>query len=149
MKKLISLAGLLAVAVIAGCRPQTGPSAGSPGGADARAALDGFMAAVNAQDLQGMTNFWGSKDGSVRETNAIPRAEMEQRELIMICYLKHDSFRVLTEAPGQNDDRVLAVEVVNGGLTRTTNFQTVLGPHNRWYVRNVDLEPLTEFCRRR
>ena len=130
-------------------QPATSGSGGGTGAADARSAVLSFISAAQAKDLQAMSAVWGSVDGSVRNTNIMSREEMERRELIMMCYLDHQTHQILSEAPSENDERKLAVEFRRGALTRTSNFYAVAGPGGRWYVRQFDIEPLGEFCRTR
>jgi hypothetical protein len=139
---------ILLLLVAAGCRrsqvvtPVT--AANTPGAVTAREAVQKFMAAAKAQDLQAMSVIWGSKQGPVRDTR--DKAEIEQREIIMMCYLKHDSYSVLGEAPAKDGDRVLAVEVKFKTLTRSTNFTATKGPSERWYVGSFDMDALRQIC---
>jgi hypothetical protein len=113
-----------------------------------RPALEAFLAAVRAQDLQAMAGAWGDKDGSVRDSNKIPREDVERRELIMMCYFRHDRYRVLGEQPATGGERVMQVELTKGTLSRTTNFFLV-NAGDRWYVRTADLEPVKDLCAQR
>lgn len=108
-------------------------------------ALAEFLASVRAQDLQAMSGAWGDKDGAVRDNRKMSRQEMEQRELLLMCYFRHDSYRVLGDSPGQDDERVLVVELTKGTLKRTTNFYLTRG-RERWYVRSADIEPVRDLC---
>jgi hypothetical protein len=110
-----------------------------------RPALAEFLASVRAQDLQAMSGAWGDKDGAVRDNKKMTRQEMEQRELLLMCYFRHDKYRVLGESPGQDDERVLSVELTKGTLVRTTNFYLTRGSE-RWYVRSADIEPVRDLC---
>ena len=125
------------------------PSGGTTGAADARSAVLAFLTAGKNQDLDALSAVWGSNEGSVRTTNAIPRDEMEKRELIMMCYLEHETHQILSDAPAANNERVVAVQLRRGSLTRTANFYAVAGPGGRWYVRAFEMEALTDFCRKR
>src|SRR5689334_13891123 len=87
-----------------------------------RPALAEFLASVRSQDLQAMSGAWGDRDGAVRDNKKMSREEMEQRELLLMCYFKHDSYRVLSDSPGTNGERILSVELTKGTLKRTTNF---------------------------
>lgn len=127
--------------------PAVAPRGSGTGATDARAAVLAFLEAAKTQDLQALSAVWGSPDGSVRDTGAIPREEMEKRELVMLCYLSHDSHQILSEAPAANNERVIAAQLHRGNLVRTSNFYAVAGPGGRWYVRSFDMEPLTDFCR--
>jgi hypothetical protein len=115
------------------------------GAASPREAVQLFMAAAKAQDLQAMSMIWGTKDGPAAST--MDRATLEQREIILACYLKHDSYQILSDSPAAGGERVMAVEVKFGNLTRQTNFYlTQGGPSNRWYVRTFDLDALRDIC---
>ena len=147
MKKL-AMVGLLVVAACA--RPVsvgTAASPNTPGAATAREAVQKFMAAAKAQDLQAMSNVWGTRDGPVRST--MERQELEQREIILLCYLKHDSYKIMSESPAANGERVFEVESTYRDLTRSANFFATLGPADRWYLRTFDNEKLTDICQRR
>lgn len=147
MRKLIS-----ALLLLAACQQQPVSTGSAPkvtteptiGATSPDAAVQGYLRAVEKQDLQAISAMWGTSEGSVLVTKAIPREEMERRELIILCYLKHDSFRVLGDAPAPQGKRVVATELKRGGLTRSTNFYVVQGPASRWFVENVDLEPLRD-----
>lgn len=147
MRKLICL-----VVLLAACRSaQPAPVATTPAGpgsatgaATARGAVLAFLGSVRAEDLQAMSAVWGTTNGPARD--ALPRPELEKRELIMMCYFRHDSARILGEAPGTGGKSVFSVELKRGGLTGSTNFYVVPGPEHRWYVESADLNPLRRFC---
>ena len=119
--------------------PESSPTQGP------RPALAEFLASVRSQDLQAMAGAWGDRDGPVRDNKKMSREEMEQRELLLMCYFKHDSYRVVGDSPGTNGERILSVELTKGTLRKTTNFYLVQG-RDRWYVRSADIEPVKEFC---
>ena len=161
VRKLIALAFASTAAVTLGCasspaaatssavQPAVAPAGSTTGAADARAAVLAFLDAGKNQDLQALSAIWGSTAGSVRDTGAIPREEMEKRELVMLCYLNHDSHQILSDAPAPDNERVVSAQLRNGTLTRTANFYAVAGPNGRWYVRTFDMESLTDLCRSR
>ncbi len=144
MRKL--LMGLL---LAAACTSRTTviPAASTPA-AGPRPALDAFLASVRSQDLQAMSAVWGDKDGPVRDSKKMGREEIEQRELLLMCYFRHDRFRVLGDAPGTGGERVMRVELTKGTLTRTTNFY-LTDAGSRWLVRSADVEPVRDLCQRR
>jgi hypothetical protein len=137
--------------VVAACQRKvvvgTAPNSNDPGGATPRDAVTRFMAAAKAQDLQAFANVWGSSAGPARGTMAAE--ELEKREIIMMCWLKHDSFRVISEAPAENQERVFTIESKYQDLTRSANYFVTLGPGRRWYVRQVEVEKLNDICQRR
>ena len=91
-----------------------------------------------------MALVWGTKDGPARDV--VDKSQLEKRELIMQCYVNHDSYTIQSEAPGESDTRVLSVSLSKGELMRQTTFTTVQGPGARWYVRDLQLEPLKDLC---
>jgi hypothetical protein len=129
--------------ILAACGPKAGgPLTGAPA---PRTAVEQFLAAVRAQDLQAMSIIWGSEKGPARDL--IERKELEKRELVMQCMLSHDQFRILNEGPGTAGKRVFRVELKRGPITRVTNFTSAQGPSDRWYVESAELEPVKDLCR--
>jgi hypothetical protein len=141
VRKLL-LMGLL---VAGACTTRTISVPESSASRGPRPALAEFLASVRSQDLQAMSGAWGDKDGAVRDNKKMSREEMEQRELLLMCYFRHDAYRVLGESPGMDGERTLSVELTKGTLTRTTNFYLVPG-RDRWYVRSADIEPVRDLC---
>lgn len=153
MRKLLLMALLFAGA----CRshtvelPATAPSPATSAGTSAagaaspRLALDAFLAAVRAQDLQAMSSVWGDKNGPVRDAKVMSREDMEQRELYLIRCLKHNSFRVLGDSPALDGERMLRVELVRGTVAKVTDFSIARGG-DRWFVRTFALEPVRDLC---
>lgn len=103
-----------------------------------------FFAAVHAQDLQAMGAVWGTTAGPARET--MDRTELEKREVILQCYFNFDTFRILSTQPAQEGRQVVRVELTRGGKTRTPTVFTVPGPNGRWYVENLDIAAVRDFC---
>ena len=137
--------------LLLGACPKSGtnnvPQGSSATGASSpRAAVDGFLAAVKSQDLQAMSGYWGSDKGPARD--ALSRDVLEKRELIMQCYLTHDTYNVLNEMAGDKGRRVLRVSLSKGAVTKETNFTAVQGPASRWYVQEVDLSATAALCNR-
>lgn len=134
---------------LSACRTAAGGASGTAGvqtgAATARAAVEGFLGAVNAQDLQAMSVMWGTSKGPIRD--AVARDELEKRELIMQCYLGSDQFRILGSTTTSAESQQFQVSLTKGNLTRETTFVTVRGPGSRWYVERADLEPVKDFCR--
>lgn len=144
MKKL---AIVLMLVVAAGCRRSVAvgsPAPGEPGAPTPRDAVDRFMAAASAQDLQAMSLIWGTSSGPTIST--MEKDERDKREIIMMCYLKHNRYQIVGEAPGPSGERVFAMEVMFKDLTRRTTFKAVRGPSNRWYVREFDNDALRDIC---
>lgn len=143
MRKL--LIGLLLIAAACTSRTTVTPVTVGAGATGPRGALDAFLAAIRAKDLQALGAVWGDKNGAIRDTKRISREEVEQRELLLMCYFNHETFRVLSDAPAAGGERVMSVSLTKGTLSRTTNFYLVSG-QDRWYVRSADIEPVRDLC---
>ena len=124
--------------------PPAGQAVAGVGGATARAALERFMAAAKAQDLDAMSLIWGTSSGPVRST--MSRQEWEMREVVFMRCVRHDSWRVLGETPVTAGERLMLVELKFRDLTRSSNFYAVPGPDQRWFIRQVDQDPLKAIC---
>jgi hypothetical protein len=150
VKKLIATLVLLAACHSAGppatMSPQ-GRSGGLTGGADVTSALRDFMAAAKQQDLRAMGAVWGGPQGPARDT--FSQDELYKRELVMFCYLKHDRYDIVADAPDPSGSREVAVNVTFRDVSRTANFEVVRGPSDRWYVHAVEMEKLQAICSRR
>jgi hypothetical protein len=138
---------LIGLLLMAACttRSTVTPVTVGAGSAGPRSALDAFLAAIRAKDLQALGAVWGDKNGAIRDTKRISREEVEQRELLLMCYFNHESFKVLSDAPAPGGERIMVVTLTKGTLSRTTNFYLVSG-ENRWYVRSADVDPVRDLC---
>ncbi|HEV7994179.1 MAG TPA: hypothetical protein VGP25_20305 [Gemmatimonadaceae bacterium] len=142
MRKL--LIGLLLIVACTSRTTVTPVTVGS-GATGPRSALDAFLAAVRAKDLQQLGAVWGDKEGAIRDSKRISRDDLEKRELLLMCYFGHETYKVLSDAPAVGGERVMSVSLTKGTLTRTTNFYLV-GGSDRWYVRTADIEPVRDLC---
>jgi hypothetical protein len=114
------------------------------GAASSQLAVEQFLAAARAQDLQAFSAIWGSERGPARDI--VDRSQLEKRELTMMCYLTHDRFQIsgdVAPKPGEHD---YTLELTRGTQTRETKLTTVQGPSDRWYVLDVQLAPLKDLC---
>lgn len=142
--RFIALALLaLTISACPGSRPSAG---GLTGAASPRAAVDEFLGAVRAGDLQRIAAVWGDQRGAARDIH--DREQLEQRTFIMQQCLSHERFRVVGETPGAAGRRVFDVELAKGDMLRRTTFTTIEGPSQRWYVQEVDLQRTMDLCPR-
>ena len=125
--------------------PAAMPVIAGPGASSSRGAVDAFLGAISSQNIDALSAVWGDKNGPVRESKTMPRADMEQRALYLMRCLKHDRYRILAESPAVDAERVFQVELVRGTLTRVTDLFTARGG-DRWYVRETRMEPVRELC---
>jgi hypothetical protein len=136
---------LLALLVLSACSRATTATTTDVGGSTPRMAVEQFLAAVRAQDLQGMSVVFGTSHGPSRDN--MDREQLDKRLIILQCYFYHDKFRILGENPGEGGHRVFNVELTRGRLTRTPRFYTIEGPNGRWFVDNMEIAAVREFCR--
>ena len=144
---LASLKSAAGLAFLAACAsgPQTVRNDGSVTGAAApQLAVDHFLKGANAKDIQAMGTVFGTKAGPARET--MDRTELEKRLIILSCYFSHDAARTIGEDRGTDGHRELRVELKKGNMTRVTTFYTIQGPGSRWYVDNIDIASVRDFC---
>jgi hypothetical protein len=129
-------AALLLAAACSSVPTNNSTPANVTGAPTARGAVERFLAAVRAEDLQAMSAVWGTKDGPIQ---GISRQELEQREIIMVRCLSNDSATFLdnTEAPG--GDRLVRFTLYKGPVVRTTSFTVEVAPESRWYVSQINL----------
>jgi hypothetical protein len=148
--KVIVIAAGVSIAMAA-CSTGSGGGGGAvsgrsqmTGAASYQLAVEQFLAAARAQDLQAFSAIWGSERGPARDI--VDRSQLEKRELTMMCYLTHDRYEIggdVTPKPGEHD---YTLELTRGTQTRETKLTTVQGPSDRWYVLDVQLAPLKDLC---
>lgn len=137
--------------------PTTGPTVssnnnpppadlGMAGAPDARSAARKFLDAGKAQDLQALSAVWGSNEGPLRDK--VSHAELEKRELIMMCFLRHEADSIGTPSAAAGSRIVFPVILTQGSTSRATTLTTMLGPSSRWYVEKIDLRPIEALCQK-
>jgi hypothetical protein len=119
---------------------------GATGAGDARSAAQAFLDAGKAQDLQALSAVWGSNNGPLR--NQVSHDELEKRELVMMCFLKHDTDSIGAPSAAAGSRIVFPVTLTEGSTSRATTLTTMLGPSSRWYVEKIDLRPIEALCQR-
>ena len=141
MRKL----GLVLLCIAAACGGAAMNSDGSPAGAvGPREAVEQFLATVRSKDIQKMSLIWGTSSGPVRDR--MERNEMEKREILLQCYLKHDAFKVLDDNRSDDGKVKFRVELTQSGQKKTTTFVAVKGPGDRWFMEDADITVMQDFC---
>ncbi len=136
---------IAAVVLLSACSStQQAPSGQVSGAVSPRLAVEQFLKAAKATDIQAMSAVFGTKAGPARET--MDRTELEKRQVILACFFTHDSYRILGEAAGTGGHREIRVELKKGNVTRQPMFYTIQGPSQRWYVDNMDIASVRDFC---
>jgi hypothetical protein len=137
----------LLLILLAACRPA--PAGSALTGADSpRSAVEQFLAAAQAGDIQALTAVWGDEQGLARDRE--PREVIDQRAMIMICILRHDTQRIGAPQPAAGGRMTVPVDLTQGSNSASPPFTVAKGQSNRWYVTNLDLQLLQNrgFCRR-
>jgi hypothetical protein len=88
---------------------------------------------------------FGTSRGPSRDNMA--REELERRLIILQCYFNHDKFRIVRDLPGDDNHRVVVAELTRGSNVRTPSFYTIAGPGGRYYVDNMEIAAVRDFCR--
>ncbi len=143
MRKLIGVALVIA---LSGCSRTPAPSVGVTGASAPRLAVDQFLAAVKAQDLQAISVVWGTAKGPARDQ--MERTELERREIIMQQCYAHDRYRIVEEGPSPGGERFVKVEIARGRQTATPTFAVVKGPSDRWFVRDAGIGAMSALCKK-
>jgi len=144
---MVSLRNVAVIALLTACSSATqksSPTGQVSGAATPRLAVEQFLRGAKATDIQAMSAVFGTKAGPARET--MERTELEKRQVILACFFTHDSYRILGEAPGIGGHRDIRVELKKGKVTRQPTFYVIQGPAQRWYVDNMDIAAVRDFC---
>jgi hypothetical protein len=144
MKKLLSVTALVGVIGCHATPVTTHVSPTSAGAATPTGAIQLYLDAVRSGDLQAMALVWGTKQGPAR--NSIPAKELEEREVVMQGCFNHDSYSIVGPAHDPTGGRAFKVQLTRGDRSRTMTVSTIQGPGERWYVQNLDIAAVRDFC---
>jgi len=137
----------LFLTLLAACR--SAPAGSALTGADTPlGAVQRFLAAAQAGDIQALTAVWGDEQGLTRDRE--PRDVIDQRAMIMICILRHDTQRFGAPQPAAGGRMTVQVDLTQGGNSASPQFTVAKGQSDRWYVQTFDITLLQNrgFCRR-
>jgi hypothetical protein len=124
--------------------PSPTVTGGMTGAAAPRLAVEQFLSAAHAGDLQAMSVVFGTNQGPARDN--IPWNELEKREVVLQCFFNADSYRILGESAGADGHRVVRAALTKGTVVRQPNFFVIQGPGERWYVDNMEIAVVRDFC---
>ncbi|MES2521092.1 MAG: hypothetical protein V4617_00235 [Gemmatimonadota bacterium] len=156
MRHAIFVAALFMVSACAKQPANTAPVRGTSappasssstiGASSSKGAVEAFLSAVKAADLQAMSSVWGNREGLARDKYG--REELEKRLIIIQCTMNHDRWNYAEAAPrlqtgGKQNWRVT---LTRRNLTATINMLTVQGPGGRWLLEEAETAPLSGFC---
>ena len=138
--------GVVIILGAAACSKTPAPGVALTGAAAPRLAVEQFLAAVKAQDLQAISVVWGTSKGPARDQ--MERTELERREIIMQGCYAHDRYRIVEEGPSTAGERFVKLEISRGRQSATPTFAVVKGPSDRWYVRDAGISAMSVLCKR-
>lgn len=121
----------------ASAAPAPAATSSDTGGPTARAAVQSFLDAIRAQDIQAMSVLFGTSSGPARDN--MKRDEWEKRLIILQCYFNHDKSRFVQEIAGPGAHRIVQFELTRGSIARSPQFYAVPGPRGRWYIDNMEI----------
>ncbi len=141
MKKIALL-----LVLVAACKTVVVPDTTLSGAATPRAAVERFLAAAKAQDMQALGADFGDDKGALRDHQ--DRAITERRLIIMLQCLRHDSAVISEPKRGEGGRQLFSVDFTQGQQKATVAFTTVKGPSDRWYVEVFEIVVLQNkgFC---
>lgn len=120
---------------------------GQVGATTSRGAVESFLASVRTQDLRGMSAVWGNEKGPT--AGRIGREELEKRLIVIQCMLGHEKWQFTEDrarlVTGGRQEHM--VELQQKQATAVTKMTTVSNPAGRWFVEDIDLGPMKDFCR--
>ena len=93
-------------------------SQSDPGASTPDSAIKAFMAAVNSQNLDDLSIIWGSEKGPTRD--GPNQDQLKKREMVMVCYLQHDSYRILSRVEQEKGLYVVSFEITKGAVAEIT-----------------------------
>jgi hypothetical protein len=104
----------------------------------ASAAVQSFMRAVADSNLDAMAALWGTAGGSAARTRQ--PSDYERRIVVMQSYLRHDDFRILSDAPDGSDARhAVQVQLRRQACTWTVPFTVIRLTDGGWIINQLDL----------
>ncbi len=123
-----------------------GAVASGDGAPTPRAAVETYLAAAKAQDIQAMSSVWGDETGSIRKTRG--RDEVEKRAIIVSCFLKTSTATVGEPSRGEGARLLVPTTLTQGKVSASPKFTVTQGPGQRWFVMDFDMTLLQNrgFC---
>jgi hypothetical protein len=142
---LRALTTLALMSVVSACATQTVRNSGSGvvAGTSPLQSVERFLAAVNARDLDNMSQLFGTREGPVQWG----RVETELHMDLLATVLEHKSYEIVSEGmvPGRSDPttRVGVTLTIGDRVIPDVSFLTVRTEEGRWMVQEIDLERIT------
>lgn len=137
---------LAAAGLVVGCTTQTVQDTRAPltPGVGPSLVLERFLRAANANDLETMSQLFGTKDGNLLRRD--DRPEVEQRMFVLASLLRHDDYQIQgTEiVPGRLREATrLMVLMTFGDRKVVVPFTMVRAGGDSWLVEQIGIERIT------
>jgi hypothetical protein len=117
------------------------PAAQSPGPA---LLVERFLQAANANDLETMSQLFGTRDRTIVQLDG--QTQAEERMYVLASLLRHDDWFIQGQrtVPGRMMDATeLLVEIRRGENRAVTPILVVRRARGGWIIERIDVEPLT------
>lgn len=134
----VTLLGFLAAC---GSGGQQATGSASPGPS---LVVERFLQAANANDLQTMTQLFGTAERTIVQLDG--RQQAEQRMFVLASLLRHDDFAIQEQrvVPGRGDDAAeLIVALTKGRRIVNVPHTVVRRKQGGWIIEKIDVLPLT------
>lgn len=140
----LTLAMVLALGAGAcgGSGPPPELAGGSPGAA---LVVERFLRAANANDLETMTQLFGSSTQNIVQLDGQSKAE--RRMYALASLLRHDDFRIVGQqsVPGRMREATeLSIELVRGNRAVVVPHTVVRKRGGGWIIERIEVERLTQ-----
>lgn len=135
---------LILVTLVAACTSRSSsltPAAESPGPA---LVVERFLTAANANDLETMTELFGTAGKTIVELEGRTRAE--ERMYVLASLLRHQDWAIRGQrtVPGRMmDATVLLVEIQKQQRSPVVPFVVVRRDSGGWIIERIEVEQLT------
>lgn len=141
-RRLTLVALLVTGAAACGGGAYTAPAMESPGPA---LVVERFLQAANANDLETMTQLFGSSSRTIDELDG--RTKAERRMHVLATLLRHDDYRILRQSavPGRlREATELQVQLRQGDREVVVPHLVVRRKSGGWIIEKIDIEQLTQ-----
>lgn len=128
--------GLLVLsAACGGRRTSTVPAPSTPD-----QAVEQFLSAVNASDIDQMANYWGDERGPESVTRRFSDSERRQRLQIMQRMLRTDNHMITATDATDPAKRIVTVAMTQGSRRFAVPFTVVPVRSGGWLIREIGLD---------
>ena len=103
-------------------------------------AVERFLTAVNATEIDQMADYWGDERGPESQTRRFPEAERRQRLQIMQRMLRSDNHMITGTDATDPSKRVITVAMTQGTRRFAVPFTVVPVRGGGWLIREIGLD---------